>query len=163
MIHLGIQSFFLLMLSWLSPDKAIAPPEPITLEQLQTRTIKPANDTLYIVNFWATWCAPCVKELPYFAQSELTFNTKKVKTLLVSLDFVKDLERVRKFAESKRIVQDIYILNAGNPNIWIDKIDPAWSGAIPATALYRNGKKVLFHEGELNQSALDSIIQLNLK
>ena len=50
------------------------------------------------------------------------------------------------------------LLNAGNPNNWIDRVDSSWSGAIPATAFYQKGKKILFREGEFTQGELDSII-----
>ena len=138
-------------------------PDLITMEQLQARAIQPGNDTLYIINFWATWCAPCVKEIPFFEQSAKNFSDKKVKTIFVSLDFVKDKERVMKFVENKKIKEDVFLLNAGNPNIWIDQVDPSWSGAIPATIFYKSGKKLYFREGEFNQSELDSIIHLKIK
>ena len=47
------------------------------------------KNTIYVVNFWATWCAPCVKELPYFEQ--LNSENKNVKVVLVSLDFKNNL------------------------------------------------------------------------
>ena len=50
------------------------------------------NDTTYVVNFWATWCKPCVAELPYFEQLTETYKGQKVKVLLVSLDFSKQIE-----------------------------------------------------------------------
>ena len=50
------------------------------------------NDTTYVINFWSTWCAPCVKELPYFEQVNQKYTNRKVKVILVSLDFPKQLE-----------------------------------------------------------------------
>jgi thiol-disulfide isomerase/thioredoxin len=135
----------------------------ITLEQLQTITQQPGNDTLYVVNFWATWCKPCIEEMPYFLESSKKFSGSRIKIIFVSLDFASELERVRKFAEKRIPGQEYYLLNAGNPNDWIDKVDPSWSGAIPATVLYSSGKKNFFREGDLQQLELDSIINMNLQ
>jgi thiol-disulfide isomerase/thioredoxin len=136
--------------------------EVITLEQLRAKTIQPNNDTLYVVNFWATWCKPCVGELPGFEAAGKKFADKAVKIELVSLDFISDKESVNQFIQEKNIQSNVYLLQAGDPNIWIDKIDTTWSGAIPATVLYKNGKKVYFHEGDFTQQVLDSLIQTKI-
>lgn len=130
----------------------------MNLEQLQKRTLQTESDTLMVVNFWATWCVPCVEELPYFLQSTKTFANHKVKIIFVSLDFLKDHNKVINFVMARAFDNEVYHLDAGNPNLWIDKIDTTWGGSIPATVFYRGGKKILFHEGELNQLQLDSLI-----
>jgi thiol-disulfide isomerase/thioredoxin len=132
--------------------------EPLNMQQLQNATLNKNNDTLYVVNFWATWCMPCVKELPYFQKAGQKFAGQKVKVVFVSLNSIKELPQVEKFASDKQIQQDVKLLNAGNPNNWIDTIDSSWSGSIPATVMYRNGKKTYFREGEFTQAELDSII-----
>jgi thiol-disulfide isomerase/thioredoxin len=134
----------------------------VSFEQLQARTLK-ANDTLYVVNYWATWCRPCVAELPYFQEAARKTGGKKVKVLFVSLNSVKEKNKVQGFIENKNMEPQVYILNAGNPNVWIDKVDPSWGGSIPATVMYRNKEKVFFREGEFTQTELDSIINLKLK
>ena len=138
------------------------PVQEVTLEQLQSRVIQQNNDTLYVVNFWATWCKPCVAELPYFETAAEQFKTHKVKVLLVSLDFIRDKQKLDKFVVDRTIKCEVVLLNAGNPNVWIDKIEPEWGGAIPATLLYRKGEKLFFREGEFEQTELDSLIQTKL-
>ncbi len=138
------------------------PVQEVTLEQLQARVIQQNNDTLYVVNFWATWCKPCVAELPYFETAAAQFKTQKVKVLLVSLDFIRDKQKLDKFVVDRTIKCEVVLLNAGNPNVWIDKIEPEWGGAIPATILYRKGEKLFFREGEFEQTELDSLIQTKL-
>lgn len=131
----------------------------VSLEQLQASTIRPDNDSLYIVNFWATWCKPCVGEMPYFEEANTKFGVQKAKVVFVSLNSAKEEAAVEKFVAAKNVQSEVLLLNAGNPNVWIDKIEPEWSGSIPATIMYKGGKKVFFHEGELKQTELDSIIK----
>ena len=136
--------------------------EAINFTQFQALAAKKKNDTLYVVNFWATWCKPCIEELPYFEQVQTQFKNQKVKVILVSVDFASDLERVNTFVNKKQVKSPVYLLNAGNPNDWIDKVDPTWTGAVPATVCYKSGKKVFFKEGEFSQTELASTIQTQI-
>ena len=113
----------------------------VNLPQLQSR-VQQNNDTLYVVNFWATWCKPCIEEMPYFESAQQRFNTSKVKVIFVSLNSAKELSSVQKFIAQKNIQSETHLLQAGNPNVWLNQIDSTWSGAIPASVFYKNGKKV---------------------
>ena len=109
---------------------------------------KHSNDTTYVINFWATWCGPCVKELPYFEQLNAEMTDKPVKTILVSLDFPKDIERkLKPFLAQKQYSSEVILLLDGDYNAWIDRVNPDWGGAIPVTYVYRD-KTVEFHDGE---------------
>ena len=100
----------------------------------------------YIVNFWAMWCAPCVKELPVI--QEYQKNNPNVEVLLVSLDFTEDIEtKLKPFLKKKGITSKVVLLDDPDANAWIDKIDPNWSGAIPFTIIFNN-KNRSFHERE---------------
>lgn len=104
------------------------------------------DDNTYVVNFWATWCAPCIKELPYFEQ--LHKDNPKVKVILVSLDSRKDLEKkLIPFVAKKQLTAEVILLSDKDYNAWLDKIDDSWSGAIPATLII-SGKRKLFAERE---------------
>lgn len=154
----GMYSLFILLFfsfSTASSEKV----EKITIEQLQAKTIRPENDTLYIVNFWATWCGPCIAEIPYFEQAAKLNADKKVKILLINLDFVSEEAKVLAFVKKKNLQNDVYQLHASDPNKWINQIDSTWDGAIPVTVFYKAGKKVLFHEGDLTQSELNEKIK----
>ena len=104
------------------------------------------DDTTYVINFWATWCAPCIKELPYF--EKLHTDNPKVKVILVSLDSRNDLnKKLIPFVDRKKITAQVVLLSDKDYNAWLDKIDASWSGAIPATLII-SGKRKLFAERE---------------
>ena len=102
----------------------------IDLDQLDAR-LENGADTTYVVNFWATWCGPCVKELPFFETLESNNTGEKFKVLLVTLDFVENLEsKVIPFIERKEIKSEVLLLDESNPNEWIrqhTKKDPPFS------------------------------------
>lgn len=146
--------------AFLSAKKKIAPVKMKWLDSV----LKIQNDTTYVINFWATWCIPCVAELPEFEKIHKKYIDHKVNVILVSLDYVKKLdETVIPFAEKKKISSNIVLFNEPNANAWIDKVDSTWSGALPATLIVnKNTSFRTFLEKELNFETLDSIIEISL-
>lgn len=120
------------------------------------------NDTVYVINFWATWCVPCIQELPDFEKTISHFKEKKVKWVLVSLNAVKDSSLVTKFLEKRNYNAENLLFDGGSPNEWIPKISSTWSGSIPATII-RNSRKSVFFEGKLNEEELTSNIKRLIK
>ncbi len=116
-----------------------------TLAQYQERVLKD-NDTLYVVNFWATWCGPCVKEMPYFKALNKEYQDKPVKFILISLDAQANQSLVQKFIQKKNLNIETHLLAAGDPNVWINALEPSWQGSIPATFLYYKASKRSFYE-----------------
>jgi thiol-disulfide isomerase/thioredoxin len=131
----------------------------IRLAELQN-IINSPSDEVKVINFWATWCGPCIKELPLF--EKLTVDRKDVKVTLVSMDIDldPDPEKVNKFVVRKKIKSTVVILNERNPNDWIDKIEKEWSGALPATLVIntKTGKRK-FVEKEMHEGDLEKIIE----
>jgi len=119
------------------------------------------SDTTYIVNFWATWCLPCIKELPDFDSIHTEYKHKKVKVLLVSIDFKEDLEtKLLPFLINKKIKSEVVLLDEVNGNYFIPKISEQWTGAIPATLIINNQKKTHhFFEKKLNYEFLKTEIE----
>lgn len=114
-----------------------------SLEKLLTTT----NDTTYVVNFWATWCAPCVKELPYFEQLHTDYANKKMKIILVSLDFPSKYEsNLKPFILKNKLQSKVVALNDKDSNSWIPKVDENWSGAIPATIIFTKEKRQFYEQ-----------------
>lgn len=132
----------------------------------QLKTIINRNDNkLYVVNFWATWCRPCVEELPGFMEVNKQFKQQNnFKMILVSMDRASELEtKVKPFVVKNNIEAEVYLLDDNKRmNEWIPAIDKDWSGAIPATVFYRNGKKLDFKENKLSKSELIKTINQHL-
>ena len=120
-----------------------------------------AGDTLYVVNFWATWCKPCIKELPYFEAANSAYKDQPVKVILVSMDAAEDLEkRVKPFVQKRGLKAELLLLDEADGNTWIDKLEPKWSGAIPATLLFNNKRgQYEFVEREMTQEELQGLIE----
>ncbi|MBK6398079.1 MAG: TlpA family protein disulfide reductase [Bacteroidetes bacterium] len=119
---------------------------------------------IVIVNFWATWCKPCITELPYFEQINAEMKSEKFSVCLVNLDFnSKYKTSAVEFVRNKNLKSEVIHLNDTDPNKWINKIDSNWTGAIPATLIYNNGKKVFFREGEITYDELKSEINKSNK
>lgn len=106
-----------------------------------TKRIYNSSDTTYIVNFWATWCKPCVAELPEFEKLHTESKDKKIKVLLVSMDFKEELDKkLKTFLEKNKYTCEVVLLDEINGNDFINKISESWSGAIPATLITKNNK-----------------------
>lgn len=104
------------------------------------------NDSTYVVNFWATWCKPCIKEMPYFERIQAEYAKEKVQVVFVSLDFPDKINtQVIPFIEKNNIASKVILLDDNDANSWIPKVSKEWSGAIPATILY-NAKERIFYE-----------------
>ncbi|MGV3541111.1 MAG: TlpA family protein disulfide reductase [Rufibacter sp.] len=131
----------------------------IKFDQLQ-KLRKSNSDTLYVVNFWATWCGPCIKELPYFEALSKQYKGQPVRVVLVSMDVIKDLTKVKTFLQKRKMTSEVWLLNETDANSWIDKLEPKWSGAIPATFLFNNKRKQYhFVEKELKQDELQALVK----
>ncbi|MGX7668438.1 TlpA family protein disulfide reductase [Flavobacterium pedocola] len=113
------------------------------------------DDVTYVVNFWATWCLPCVKELPYFEQLNEKYKNQKVKVILVSMDLPKKVETsLLPFMKKRKLQSEVVHLDDPDANAWIEKVDKNWSGAIPATVIY-NSKERKFYERSFTYEALE--------
>jgi len=116
------------------------------------------SDTLYLVNYWATWCKPCVEELPDFIKLNEEYKNKKFKMFLVTLDFPQHIEsRVIPFIKKNNIDAQVILLD-DDANIWINKVDKNWNGSIPVTQFILKDKKQ-FYNGTLNYNELKNRVE----
>lgn len=136
----------------------------IKYEDLEKR-IKQEKDKFLVVNFWATVCGPCVKELPHFIEINNKYSKNPdFKMLLVSLDMARDKQKVINFIKSKNLSAEVLILDdVKRMNTWIPKFQKDWEGEIPVTLFYKNGEKVFFHNGEMSLQELKTAIETNYK
>jgi thiol-disulfide isomerase/thioredoxin len=114
------------------------------IRKVKIKDVKAMMDTStipMIVNFWATWCGPCVREIPYF-DSLITARKKPVKFLLVSLDFAPSYPKeLAAFVKKQGYKGEVVFLNEFNADYFCPVIDKKWSGAIPASVFINNAKK----------------------
>jgi thiol-disulfide isomerase/thioredoxin len=116
------------------------------------------SDSVYVVNFWATWCVPCVKELPEFEKINEEYSGQKVKVLLVSLDNPRHLEsRVLPFIDRHGLRSEIVLLDDPRSNNWIPRVDESWGGSIPATIIFTKESRS-FYEKVFTYEELESIV-----
>lgn len=109
--------------------------EMMSFDSLEQQMLQ-ESDTLFVYNFWATWCKPCVEELPFFEKLDQTYREKKVRVVFVSLDapsFHKTM--LEPFIQKRGIQSKVILLNAPDYDSWLGKISEEWSGSIPATLL----------------------------
>lgn len=139
----------------------------ITVKSYTYNELKPLlekkDDKIYVINFWATWCAPCVKELPDFEKLNKEYTSKNVEVLLVSLDFPKQVDRkLIPFIVKKNLQSKVVLLDDINEDVWIKAIDSNWSGAIPATIIYNKNKRK-FYEQSFTYETLEAELKTFLK
>ncbi|WP_235894406.1 TlpA disulfide reductase family protein [Flavobacterium zepuense] len=148
----------------------IQPPKPLKVYSNDTVSVnayeysgleyylKQKNDTTYVVNFWATWCVPCVEELPNFEKINAKYKENKVKVILVSLDMAKMVEtKLLPFINQKQIKSQVLLLRDPDADSWIPKVDSTWSGAIPATLIYNKDMRK-FYERSFTYDELEKEI-----
>ncbi len=133
--------------------------EKIGIPELEKILTSPA-DELHVVNFWATWCPPCVTELPYFEKLAGEFQGKGVKFILISLDFPSQIEtKLIPFLKKNKITADVRVMTNLDYNSWIEKVDTGWQGNIPVTLFFNNSKKIKYlHASEVTEKELRDLI-----
>lgn len=123
------------------------------------------SKTPMIINFWATYCVPCVEEIPYFQEEAKKYKDQGLQLLLVSLDLKSYYpDKVRNFIKQKKFTAPIAWLNETDADYFCPKVDPKWSGALPATLFVNNktGYRKFFEE-QLSKEKLQKEISAVLK
>ena len=133
--------------------------EKIGVPELEKILASP-GDELHVVNFWATWCAPCVTELPAFEKLAGEYFDTDVKFILVSLDFPSQIDsRLIPFLKDNKITADVRVMTDLDYNSWIAKVDDSWQGNIPSTLFFNNAENIrYFLPSEVTEEELRDLI-----
>jgi thiol-disulfide isomerase/thioredoxin len=131
----------------------------ITFKELE-QFLNKQGDTAYVVNFWATWCKPCVQEMPFFEEAGKIYKEKNVRILMVSLDFEEDKKKkLLPFIKNRNIENEVVLLKDTDYNSWIGKVDKSWEGNIPVTLIYNPAKNYrVFWPNALHLNELKQLI-----
>ena len=125
--------FFVLSLS--CSDKSNKNIQVVDFDEFYSKIDLSSDDT-YVINFWATWCSPCVKELPYFESVNNEYADKNVKVILVSLDFPSQIEtKLKPYIRKNKIKSNVILLDDSKMNKWVPRVSEKWDGGIPATLI----------------------------
>jgi thiol-disulfide isomerase/thioredoxin len=154
---------FLILLFSFTVIQAQQPVAKIKITDLE-KTIAQSKTPL-VINFWATFCIPCIEELPYFLEAANTYKKDSLTLLLVSLDLEDEYPAgIQKFMTKHKVQTPVAWLNETNADYFLPKIDKKWEGGIPATLFINNATGYRsFHGDQLSKEELTATIEKMLK
>ncbi|HHH52343.1 MAG TPA: TlpA family protein disulfide reductase, partial [Bacteroidetes bacterium] len=118
------------------------------------------NDTTYLINFWATTCPPCLKELPLFEKLGKQYKKEKFKIYLINIDDDSRYESaVIPMVEKLKLKNKIYALIDSDYSTWTAKVNQEWYGALPYTVIYKKDKRKFFFGAFKNEDELEKEIK----
>ena len=143
---------------------ALALPAPAPLRPLDEKTFAQLTashkGSVLLVDFWATWCAPCREEMPQLVQLERTYRGRGLRLVTISCDEPEDQSKAAEFLTQHGAPAPAYLKRVAEDEAFIDSVDRKWSGALPALFLYdRSGRMVRSFIGETDASALEQAIR----
>ena len=131
----------------------------IRIDQIE-RWKNAETDTVFVLNFWATWCVPCVAEIPVFEALNKQYADQKVSVILISNDFKSKIEsNLKPFVLREKLKSQVVFMDETDANAWIELVSPDWSGGIPSTLIISKRKnKLLLFEQELTFDELEAAL-----
>ncbi len=124
--------------------------EPVALEPLDeagaAKLAKNEGDKLLLVNVWASWCGPCVQELPEFVTMNRMYRHRSFRLVTLSMDEPEKKDTALKVLREKHVAAENYIVNVKDRDKFADLLDKDWTGPLPHTLLIAPGGKVLYRK-----------------
>lgn len=157
---MSLRKILLLLFLWACAATGFAQDIPKWKVADLTRFIEQAEKPT-ILNFWATFCKPCIEEIPYFQALQKKYDSAGLQLILVSLDLEEAYPaKIKAFANKQKITAPVYFLDETNADVFCPAVDENWSGAIPAS-LFINNKKGYrkFLEDQLSKAKLEEEIK----
>lgn len=114
-----------------------------------------------VINFWATFCKPCIAELPHFQAMANQYKAAGVKLIMVSLDLKEAYpKKIVAFAKNRKLTSPVVFLDESDADLFVPAVDSSWSGAIPASLFINPQKNYRFFiEDELSKDKLDAEVK----
>jgi peroxiredoxin len=117
--------------------------EPAGAEELRKLRRNPTGKTL-LVNFWTTWCGPCIAEFPEFQKMWRMYRNRPFELVMVSANFPDEEKGVRKVLDANHATTRNLIFSGTDTYEQMAAFDPEWNGAVPYTMLIAPDGKVLY-------------------
>ena len=135
----------------------------VTLEKLSpvslAKLLKNDTDELLLVNFWATWCGPCIIEYPEFVTIQRMYGERDFQFVSVSMDTPDQLEKALKFLKGKASAVPNYLMDTEDKYEVIKVVGEDWDGSLPITLLIEPGGKIAYRvPGTIDALALKKAI-----
>lgn len=125
-----------------------------------SRLLASSKGKVLVVNFWATWCAPCRKEMPELVALAAKYRAKGLEFATVAIDEESDRKAVAEFLDKTKAPPPTFIKNFRSDQKFISLVDSRWSGGLPFTVVYdRAGRKAHVFPGEVNLKELEAVLK----
>jgi thiol-disulfide isomerase/thioredoxin len=143
-------------------EKNVVPLEEISLEEVQ-QLMKNDSENIVLINLWATWCAPCVKEMPELVEVYKKYQEKGYEFITISIDKMNKKNRAQEILTDKQAVNKNFIFNGDDLYYFIGTIDDDWQGSLPFSVLLAPGGEKLYRvEGVVDIEKLEQLLSENL-
>ena len=133
--------------------------EPVELTRIDIEQLKAiaANDTdkLRVVNVWATWCAPCIEELPEFVTINRMYRNRKFEMVTICTNELRDQDAAHRLLTRTNVSCRNVLFNSGNRDELLETLDPEWEGGLPFTVVIAPGGKIVYRkQGQIDPEEL---------
>jgi peroxiredoxin len=148
---------------WIEKAKQDWAKEPVNIEMIDEaglkELVKNNSDKLRLINVWATWCGPCVREFSSFITINRMYRNRDFEFISISADDPEKKDKALQFLQKQQASNTNYLFSIDDKYKLIDAIDSAWKGALPYTILIEPGGKIVYrNDGIIDEAALKKAI-----